>query len=366
DELIKRLATALQRAARENIVYRTSPESFTVLCPEIAEDLSVDELGASLAAAADDALVEFGARNANIAAAAYARDGHNVGELERALRDALDEARTDDTPDLIFRSLASDSEVRHRRAIRRELHDALRNGELSLLFQPYTDLRTNAFIGAEALLRWNSPARGLVLPGEFIPIAEQTDLICEIGTWVMREALRTAAPWQRFREFEIAINVSAKQVGPALVDTLDDVLKDTGFDPTCLVIEITESTAMDVNRDVLNVLNRCHALGVRIAIDDFGTGYSSLAYLKKLPVDIVKLDRAFVEGLPQDPFDAAIASAVIAMGTRFGSLILAEGVETDEQLQWLRMSGCSLAQGFRLAPPMPPDELAGLLAVAVA
>jgi len=366
NELVKRLAATLQRTARENIVYRTAAESFTVLCHEIADEENVDELGVALASAADEVLVEFGTGNLNIGAAAYARDGHNVEELERALRDALDEARTDDVPELIFRSLASDSAVRQRRALRRELHDALRNGELTLHFQPYTDLRSNTFVGAEALLRWNSPLRGLVLPGEFIPVAEQTELIAEIGTWVLRRALEIAAPWQRFGEFEISVNVSAKQVGPQLVETLAAVLKETGFDPTRLVLEITESTAMDVNRDVVNVLNRCHALGVRIAIDDFGTGYSSLSYLKQLPVDIVKLDRSFVEGLPYDPFDAAIASAVIAMGTRFGSVILAEGVETDEQLQWLRTSGCTLAQGYRFAAPMPPDELAGLLSEAVA
>lgn len=366
NELVKSLALSLQQAARENIVYRTGAETFTVLCPQISDDVSVDELGALLASAADEVLVEFGSGNANIGAAAYARDGHSVEELERALIDALDEARSDDMPELIFRSLARDSEVRHRRALRRELQQALRNGELMLYFQPYSDLRSNTFVGAEALLRWDSPTRGIVLPSEFIPLAEQTDLIAEIGTWVMNRALEIAAPWQRYGEFEISVNVSARQVGPQLVEMLSHVLSVSGFDPTRLVLEITESTAMDVNRDVVNVLNRCHELGVRIAIDDFGTGYSSLAYLKQLPVDIVKLDRTFVEGLPYDPYDAAIASAVIAMGTRFGSVILAEGVETDEQLHWLRAAGCTLAQGYRLAAPMPPEELAGLLAEAVA
>lgn len=365
DAVLKDLGSALQAAAREHVVFRGKGETFTVLCPAIDDDVRADELGRALAYAARGQLSSFTSSSISIGAAAYLRDGNTAEEIDAALNQALAEARSDDRPDLIFRSLPSDSIVSEHRTLHRELEQALRNDEFVLHYQPYSSLVTGQFVGAEALLRWESPARGTVMPDEFIPLAERTGLIEEIGAWVMREATRTAAQWQRHGDFEIAVNVSAMQVTPRLVTLIRDAAGAAHLDTDRIVIEITESTAMDKG-DVVGVLHRCHGLGVRVAIDDFGTGYSSLAYLKQLPVDIVKLDRSFVGGLPGDPFDAAIAAAVIAMGTRFGSVVLAEGVENDAQLEWLRRAGCTLAQGFFIARPMGADEIARVLASEVA
>ena len=245
------------------------------------------------------------------------------------------------------------------------LHRALERDELTVHYQPVIDFGTGAMTGVEALVRWMHPLHGLVSPASFIPLAEETGLIVPIGLWVLEEATAQLARWQASfpgRPLVLNVNVSARQLRQAdFVDSVAAVLCVTGIDPSCLCLELTESTFMedvDGHRETLSALK---ALGVRLAIDDFGTGYSSLTYLKRFPVNVLKIDQAFVRGLGQDPSDTAIVESVIDLAHALGLVVVAEGVETVEQIAHLRMLGCDEAQGYYFARPQPAAELDGLL-----
>ena len=263
-----------------------------------------------------------------------------------------------------------DEELRARALRRAELEDELwgaaERGELVLHYQPEVLLRTNQIIGAEALLRWRHPQWGLVAPGEFIPIAEATNLIVEIGDWVLCEALTQCARWsQRYADRNaliIAVNISAKQfVAADFTDKVAAMLADTGARPADVCLEITESVLLDDAEETIAKLDELKALGVHLAIDDFGTGYSSLSYLRRVPVDILKVDQSFVSGLGHDPEDSAIVQAVIQMGKALRMTTLAEGVETAHHLIELRELECDVAQGFHFARPVPAEQFEALL-----
>ena len=246
-----------------------------------------------------------------------------------------------------------------------ELRRAVRSGELTLHYQPEVRLDTGEVIGAEALLRWEHPRLGLLPAAEFIELAEETGITVELGPWVLERACRQLAHWQqRFgRSLLMRVNLSARQVGqPDLVPVVERVLVDEGVPPSSLCLEITETTLMADAEVSLAVLEKLRGLGVELAVDDFGTGYSSLAYLKRFPVDVVKVDRSFVSGLGTDPDDTAIVTAVVGLAAALGLTVTAEGVETVEQRDELLRLGCQRAQGFLLAPPMPPEAFSALLA----
>jgi EAL domain-containing protein (putative c-di-GMP-specific phosphodiesterase class I) len=245
------------------------------------------------------------------------------------------------------------------------MHRAMERGEFRLFFQPIVGLSDARCVGAEALLRWQHPERGLIGPAEFVPMAEETGMIVPIGQWVIEEAARHAARWQleHPERFQVAINLSARQlVHPDLADRVADVIAQTGVEPSNLCFEITESVLMDDAESVIDVIARVRSLGVQLAIDDFGTGYSSLGYLKRFPVDSVKIDRSFVSGLGDDAGDAAIVSAVIGLAHALGLRVTAEGVETEEQLTALIDLDCDEAQGYFFSPPQPAPDLRSLLA----
>ncbi|HSP05258.1 MAG TPA: EAL domain-containing protein [Acidimicrobiales bacterium] len=263
-----------------------------------------------------------------------------------------------------------DEELRARAMRRAELEDELwgaaERGELVLHYQPEVRLLTNEIVGAEVLVRWRHPRWGLVAPNEFIPIAETSSLIIEIGDWVLREALtQCAALRQRHRDRDalvIAVNISAKQfVAPDFVDKVAAVLADTGARPADVCLEITESVLLDDAEETISRLGQLKALGIHLAIDDFGTGYSSLSYLRRFPVDILKVDQSFVSGLGHDPEDSAIVQAVIQMGKALRMTTLAEGVETAHHLIELRELECDVAQGFHFARPVPLEQYEALL-----
>ncbi len=245
------------------------------------------------------------------------------------------------------------------------LHRAIERGELRLFFQPVVNLSDARCVGAEALLRWQHPDRGLIGPSEFIPLAEETGLVVQMGWWVLEEAARNAARWQLEQKepFQVSINLSARQlVQPGLAERVAEVITQTGVEPGNLCFEITESVLMDDTETVIDVIARVRALGVQFAIDDFGTGYSSLGYLKRFPVDVVKIDRSFVSGLGADPGDAAIVSAVVGLAHALDLRVTAEGVESEEQLLALIEHGCDEAQGYFFSPPQPAPDLRGLIA----
>ncbi|HET6908571.1 MAG TPA: EAL domain-containing protein, partial [Mycobacteriales bacterium] len=254
----------------------------------------------------------------------------------------------------------------HRLRTANDLHRALTENEFRVVYQPEIDLRSGHVTGVEALVRWHHPERGLVPPGEFIPLAEQTGLIAGIGAWVLDVALGQAIEWQGARHdgasLAVWVNLSARQLGdPGLVELVADALNRHGVEPAQLGLEITETALLEDAEGAVTALSSLRELGVRLAVDDFGTGYSSLSYLKRLPVDAVKIDRSFVDGLAVDGDDSAIVAAVSGMARALRLTTIAEGVENLEQLQALRRLGCDLAQGYFFTTPQPPAHISRLL-----
>ena len=252
---------------------------------------------------------------------------------------------------------------RRRLQLRAALRTALELDELSIVYQPVIDLATMRSSGFEALLRWTSPTFGAVSPAEFIPLAEETGLIVPIGEWVLRESLAQLAAWRRDlppdRRPWMAVNLSARQTeSPGLIDRVASALADAGVPADALHLELTESELMDTIESSLETMHAFHALGITLSIDDFGTGYSSLSYLKRLPIDIVKIDKSFVDGLGVDVDDTSIVQAIIELARTLKVEVVAEGIETATQLQALRDLGCSYGQGFHWSPGVPAEQAA--------
>lgn len=252
-------------------------------------------------------------------------------------------------------------QANERMALENELRRALERGELSLYYQPKLCLQNRRLIGAEALIRWHHPLFGEISPERFIPLAEENGLILPLGDWVLAEACRQMREWQdRHAPFgPLSVNLAGAQLRqPQLVERIDRLLQDTGVIPCHLQLEITEGFIMSQAEEALAVLHALKALGVQLAIDDFGTGYSSLSYLKRLPLDIIKIDKSFVRGLPDDLEDAAIARAIIALGRSMQLTVIAEGVETHAQEAFLTAEGCEQIQGYVVSRPLPADVFA--------
>lgn len=244
-----------------------------------------------------------------------------------------------------------------------ELRHAIRNNEFMLVYQPQIHLETGSVVGMEALIRWNHPMRGLVSPGDFIPIAEETGLIVPIGEWVLMEACRQNKQWQDvgLPAVPVSVNLSMRQfLQHDLKGKINAVLEDTQLPAQFLELEITESMTMDVEF-ATSSLRELKSLGVQISIDDFGTGYSSLHFLKKFPIDKLKIDRSFVRDVMCDPNDAAIVATIISMTHHLNLLVIAEGVETREQMHFLRDNHCNLIQGYWYSPPLPAQDMQNIL-----
>jgi len=251
-----------------------------------------------------------------------------------------------------------------RQWIEASLHRALARREFVLHYQPKIDLETGALIGAEALIRWEHPERGLMYPTDFIPIAEDSGLIVPIGQWVVREACRQARAWmdEGQRPIPIAVNISAVEFrDPRFLQNLQAVLKDTRLDAHYLELELTESSLMEHAESTARTLQSLKHMGVQVAIDDFGTGYSSLSYLRQFPIDALKVDQSFVHEISTDPAGTSIVCAVISMGKSLGHRVIAEGVETKEQLEFLRSQRCAEGQGYFFSRPLGAEEFAKLL-----
>ncbi|HQT25240.1 MAG TPA: EAL domain-containing protein, partial [Burkholderiales bacterium] len=244
-----------------------------------------------------------------------------------------------------------------------ELRKALPSGELSLVFQPIVSVSSGVIIKAEALLRWNNPRRGMVSPVEFIPLAEETGLIHEIGNWVFMEAAIWAKRWQAYRDgFQVSINVSPVQLmAQSESHSWPEHLDRIGLSGGCIVIEITEGVLLNAAESVTEKLMHFRDAGIHVAIDDFGTGYSALAYLKKFDIDYLKIDRSFISGIVENPDDLSLSRAIVAMAHSLAMEVIAEGVETEGQKMILPEIRCDYAQGYLFSRPLPPSEFEKLL-----
>ena len=359
DELLRQVADRVCAVAGEpHTVARLGGDEFVVLCEDLEDAGQAVEMAERIREVltppflleADEVFV-----TASIGIAAT--PGTAIDELLRdadvAMYRAKDRGRA--RYEIFDDRLRSAAVSRLR--VQNDLHVALSRQDLRVLYQPVLDLRRGTVIGAEALVRWQHPTRGLLGPAEFIEVAERSGLIVPVGEWVLRESCATAAQW-RDGTSTVAVNVSARQLGdPRLVDAVRSALADSGLAPQRLSLEITESALMEDPEAVLDTLVALKSLGVALAIDDFGTGYSSLLYLKRFPVDALKIDRTFVDGLGADPEDSAIVTSIVSLAAAVGIVAVAEGVETVIQLRELERLGCAYGQGYLWARPEPAGDL---------
>ncbi|MEI8337172.1 MAG: bifunctional diguanylate cyclase/phosphodiesterase [Actinomycetes bacterium] len=371
DELLINVASRLRECSRaSDTIARFGGDEFVVLCedldPESASGV-ISELAERLLASIDQPMVIKGQSLRVSASVGVAINGGNA-KAAGMLRDA-DAAMYKAKKNGKARFEVFGDELRSSALHRLEMESGLRNapvnGELVLEYQPVINLVTGSIEGVEALVRWLHPTQGMLQPASFIEIAEETGAISEVGNFVLREACSQLGRWimdgDVSANFTVSVNVSARQFeGSDLIEVVRQSLALSGLIPSQLVIEITEGTLMEPAS--IEALRALHDLGVQVAIDDFGTGYSSLYYLKRFPVDIVKIDRSFVDGLGHDPDDEAIVSAVLGLGHALGLLVVAEGVESELQMQALSALGCDSAQGFLISRPLPAGEIPSMMA----
>ena len=300
---------------------------------------------------------------ASIGIAVYPDDGVDASSLLKHADTAMYHAKEQGRDNCQFYSASLTQRVQQRLTLESNLRQALERNEFSLLYQPQFDLASGRIHSVEALIRWNHPVEGVISPLDFIPLAEENGLIVPIGEWVLRSACSDAARWQRAGHgLSVAVNLSPRQFRvPNLLKTVLDILAQTGLAPEFLELEITEGAVMEDSGATLVTLNALRDAGVQIAVDDFGTGYSSMSYLKRMPLNNLKIDQSFVRGLPHDRDNHAIVMAVIALARNFGFRVTAEGVETREQAEVLKKMACDTLQGYYFSRPVPADEIPALL-----
>ncbi|MDO7899567.1 putative bifunctional diguanylate cyclase/phosphodiesterase [Pseudomonas citrulli] len=362
DEMLKRVARALSTVVRESdSVFRYGSDEFVVVLGDISDSQQTKGVAEKLLAAVSTPQPIDGhdlTVTASLGVSVYPTDGFDAVALIKKAETAMRNVKEAGPNDYRFFTEDMNRRARQQQTIESGLRLALQRKEFVLHYQPKLDLTSGKVVGVEALVRWNRPDHGLVYPSDFIPVAEDSGLIVPLSQWVLQEACQQARTWQDqgMRPLYLSVNVSAidfRQRG--FVDGIARTLKETGLDPTQLELEITESVLMQNIDTTVATLRSIKQLGVRLAIDDFGTGYSSLSYLQKFPVDVLKIDQSFVGDLSIDSNDAKLVSTIISLGKGLNLHIIAEGVETLEQLDFLRAHQCEEAQGYFFSKPVEPQ-----------
>ena len=366
DKLLIEVGRRIQASARGGVVARLSGDEFGLIIDgkqPVAGMLLAEKLAEALA---NEFMIDGKSVRTGVTTgiSIFPHNGADAASLLANAGAALFRAKAKSRGSISIYEPEMDQQIRDRRVLHQDLSAAIRNGELSLYYQPQAMARetvaSSEIIGFEALARWLHPVRGFVSPGDFIPIAEESGLIVEMGEWILREACREAASW--LMPLQIAVNLSPAQfMHGDVVGLVHSILLETGLAPDRLELEITEGVLIEDFDRGLALLRRLKALGVRISMDDFGSGYSSLSYLQAFPFDKIKIDRAFVMNLGRNPQSAAIVRAVIGLGHGLEMSIVAEGVETQEQLGFLADVGCDAVQGFYIGKPLPIGQYAALV-----
>ncbi len=369
DLLLQQVARRLQSTLRKcDTLARWGDDEFVLLVTGMQSELATAKVANKILDLLTEQPFELNENeiftSASAGIALFPRDGEDGETLLKHADIAMYEAKKDGRNDFHFFSKQMQQKAMARHRLEANMRRALRLDEFYLVYQPQVNLCSGQIVGVEALVRWQSDNLGLIPPSEFIPIAEETGLICPLGEWILRTACQQAVRWQGANRspLRLAVNLSVCQLRqPNLVEFIDKILKETGLSPQVLELEITESVFMEQKESATLILGQLQQRGIQIAIDDFGTGYSSLSYLKNVPIDRIKIAQEFVCDIPEDPDDVAIVQAIIAMTSRLGLKHIAEGVETIDQLEFLRQHGCHDMQGYYFAKPMRAEKLTDLL-----
>jgi diguanylate cyclase (GGDEF)-like protein/PAS domain S-box-containing protein len=374
DELLKQVAERIKACLRKtDMVARLGGDEFVVLMEQITHDDHVARIAENIISTLKQPFMLSENHEAyigtSIGIAIHPQHGDSIEMLMDNADTALYHAKGKGRGCFAYFSKELTEKAHERIALEACLRHAIEQQQLRVYFQPQIDINSGQIIGAEALVRWHDPVMGCLMPNEFITLAEETGLIEPLGEWVLRETCRLGREWlnQGLPPISLAVNVSPYQFRRCDMNTLvAEVLDDTGFPVEYLELEITESGLMENQKHAMTILNNLHQQGVRLAIDDFGTGYSSLAYLKYFPIDVLKIDKTFIDDIPFLQGDMAITATIIAMAHHLGFKVLAEGVETPEQLAFLYQQGCDSYQGYLYSKALPADDFASLLASTLA
>jgi diguanylate cyclase (GGDEF)-like protein/PAS domain S-box-containing protein len=363
DELLQKVARRLVGSVREgDTISKMGGDSFILLLPNIAQEEHAAKIAGKILEMFAQPF-ELGDQElfitASIGIAMYPYDGTQAPILLQNAGTALSRAKTKGRNNFQFYAPAMNSRSEELLSLESDLRRALEREELALHFQAQVDAETSCLIGAEALVRWKHPKKGILYPNQFIHLAEETGLIVPIGEWVLREVCCQARSWIEagLPPLRLAANLSPRQFQePHLFEMINRLVRETGIDPSCLSLEITENVIMADVDHTIETLFRLKNLGLHLAIDDFGTGHSSLSYLRRFPIDLVKIDRSFISDIPESPDDMAIVSAVIAMAHNLNIRVLAEGVQSEKQKEFLRSHCCDELQGYLVALPLPAND----------
>ena len=367
DTLLQTMAGRLLTCVRDvDVVFRSGDDEFAVILEEIAHPEDAAKVAKRILHSCAGPLQVSGHdihASVCIGISIFPTDGDSKVLMLQRSETAMHRARETGLNNYQHYKPSMNARALERLTLENDLRSALGKGELCTFFQPQVEIDTGRITGTEALIRWKHPELGMIPPTQFIPIAEDSGLILSIGEWVLRSACIQARKWQKTdAPIVISVNLSANQFQQRnLVSIVESALKNSGMLPSLLELEITESMSMKNPEDTLKMLTSLKDLGVRIAIDDFGTGYSSLSYLKRFPIDTLKIDRSFLMDIPENPRDAEIVKAIIAMAHSLNLTVIAEGVEKEAQAQYLLENGCEKMQGYLFSPPVPPQEFDRLL-----